>query len=371
MRPHDEAIVTVEPASAGSPAPAAGVWAIAGGRAIIVDAAGPATLLVPAEAVLLLGVDLPLPSRAKRLAALPFAVEDRIADPVDAVHLTLGDAIGDRRYLVGVVRHARMVEWIAIADAAGIGSAAFVPDALALPAPVEGWSVEVTGARALVRAADGTGFAVPLPMLVAAWEAAGRPPAQAVGDPLPLVMTGRGAAFPPVPVSERVAAAPIDLRQGIYSRRRGAWPSTARKVAMILALAAVAHGVIAVGDTLMLRRIADRRQAALQQLVVTTAPGVPTGGDDFTTRVADLLPRPTGSNRFVPLLARVSGALAPIGPALAVRTMAFEGEALTIDLDSPETGIADRLRAALSAAGVAAQVAPAPGGGLRITARGA
>ena len=369
MRPHDEAIVTIEPAPAG---PAAGVWAVAGGAAILVDGTVPATtLLVPSESVLLLPVDLPLPNRAKRLAALPFAVEDRIADPIDAVHLALGDAIGDRRYLVAVVRHNVMAEWVAIAEGAGIGAAAFVPDALALPAPVEGWSVEVTGGRALVRAADGTGFAIPLPMLVAAWEAAGRPVVQALGEPLPEAMAGDGAAFPPAPLDDRIAAAPIDLRQGAYARRRTAWPSTTRKVAMILGLAALAHGVIAVADTLMLQRIAERRQAALQQLVATTAPSVPTGGDDFMVRVADLLPRPTGANRFVPLLSRVAGALSPIGPALVVNAMTFEGNALTLDCQSPETGMADRLRAALSAAGVAAQVSAAPGGGLRIVARGA
>lgn len=369
MRPHDEAIVTIEPAPAG---PAAGVWAVAGGKAILVDATVAATtLLVPSESVLLLAVDLPLPNRAKRLAALPFAVEDRIADPIDAVHLALGDAIGDRRYLVAVVRHGVMSEWVAIADAAGIGAAAFVPDALMLPAPVDGWSVEVSGGRALVRAAGGTGFAIPLPMLVAAWEAAGRPVVQALGEPLPEAMAGDGAAFPPAPFSDRIAAAPIDLRQGVYARRRTAWPSTTRKVAMILGLAALAHGVIAVADTLMLERIAARRQAALQQLVATTAPSVPTGGDDFMVRVADLLPRPTGSNRFVPLLSRVAGALSPIGPALVVNRMDFEGNALTLDCQSPETGMADRLRAAFSAAGVAAQVSAAPGGTLRIVARGA
>lgn len=368
MRPHDEAIVTIEPAPAG---PAAGVWAIAGGRAIVVDAAGPATLLVPSESVLLLGVDLPLPSRAKRLAALPFAIEDRIADPIDAVHLVLGGAIGDKRYLVAVVRHAVMAEWIAIAEAAGIGGAAFVPDALVLPAPVEGWSVDLRDGRALVRAADGTAFAMGQAMLVAAWSAAGKPAVQASGDPLPEAMAGQGSAFPAAALPERVAAAPIDLRQGIYARRRGPLPSTARKVAMILGLAALAHGVIGIADTLMLQRIAERRQAALQQLVVTTAPGVPTGGDDFATRVADLLPRANGTNRFVPLLSRVGGALTPIGATLIVRGMTFEGNALTIECESPETGMADRVRAALSAAGIAAQVANGPGGALRIVARGA
>ncbi|WP_430635276.1 hypothetical protein [Sphingomonas hankookensis] len=140
---------------------------------------------------------------------------------------------------------------------------------------------------------------------------------------------------------------------------------------MILGAAALAHGVIAVADTLMLQRIAERRHDALQQLVATTAPSVPTGGDDFMVRVADLLPRPTGTNRFVPLLSRVAGALNPIGPVLVVRTMTFEGNALTIECRSPETGMADRVRAALATAGVVAQVVAAPGGGVRIVARGA
>ncbi|MEH3040190.1 MAG: type II secretion system protein GspL [Sphingomonas paucimobilis] len=361
--------MTIEPAPAG---PAAGVWAVAGGEAILVDRAVAATtLLVPSESVLLLSVDLPLPNRAKRLAALPFAIEDRIADPLDAVHLALGDAVGDKRYLVAVVRHGVMAEWIAAAEAAGIAGAAFVPDALVLPVPVEGWSVALSEGRALVRAADGIGFALPLAMLVAAWEAAGRPKVAASGDPLPEAMAGDGAAFPLPPLADRVAAAPIDLRQGAYARRRTAWPSTTRKVSMILGLAALAHGVIAVADTLMLQRIAERRYDALQQLVATTAPSVPTGGDDFMVRVADLLPRPTGSNRFIPLLSRVGGALSPIGPVLVVRSMNFEGNALTIECESPETGMADRVRAALSAAGVAAQVVAAPGGTLRIVARGA
>ena len=180
----------------------------------------------------------------------------------------------------------------------------------------------------------------------------------------PVLVAGLGGAA-------TLAAAPIDLRQGTYARRRTAWPSTTRKVAMILGIAALAHGAIAVADTLMLQRIAERRYDALQQLVATTAPAVPTGGDDFMVRVADLLPRPTGTNRFVPLLSRVGGALSPIGPVLVVRTMNFDGNALTIECESPETGMADRVRAALSAAGVAAQVVAAPGGGLRIVARGA
>ena len=97
---------------------AGGVWTLSGERLIIAEPGGPATVLVPSESVLLLAVDLPLASRAKRLAALPFAIEDRIADPLDAVHIALGAEIAPQRYLVAVVRHTLMLRWIELADAA-------------------------------------------------------------------------------------------------------------------------------------------------------------------------------------------------------------------------------------------------------------
>ena len=94
MRPAHEAIVTAGSSAMGAPdleAPRAdGVWTLAGDRLIIVDASGPATILVPTEQVRLLAVDLPLANHAKRLAALPFAIEDKIAEPLENVHIALG-----------------------------------------------------------------------------------------------------------------------------------------------------------------------------------------------------------------------------------------------------------------------------------------
>ena len=61
----------------------AGIWAIDGDSLLAVERfdIGPAIVLVPTEAVLLLTADLPLPSPRRRAEALPFAIEDRIAVP--------------------------------------------------------------------------------------------------------------------------------------------------------------------------------------------------------------------------------------------------------------------------------------------------
>ncbi len=357
------------PGPSSSDASVAGVWTLSGREMIIAEPGGPATVLVPSESVLLLAVDLPVAGRARRLAALPFAVEDRIAEPIESVHLALGKEVAPKRFLVAVVRHERMADWVDRAEEAGLGRAAMVPDALALPVPPEGaWSVDLGDHRAVVRAGDGTGFACPAAMLRPAWEAAGRPPAIAYGAPLPDEMTLAGAELEGAPLARRLAAPALDLRQGAYARRRapaGVW----RRLVWIVALGAAAHTVIAIADTAMLRVIADRRAAETRALVAAMAPDVVVDGN-FATTIADMLP--TGASTvpqtFLPLVARLSSALGPFGGGLAVRTMTFQADTLTLDMERGDPALATRLRTALDGARIKANVVQSPDGTIRITA---
>ncbi len=370
----------MSPNATGAPDPnissAAGVWTLAGDRLIITVREWPATILVPTGQVRLLAVDLPLPSHARRVAALPFAIEDRIAEPVDSVHLALGEQIAPGRYLVGIVRHEVMARWVAQAEEAGIGHAAMVPDVLTLPRPAEGWAVSQSGSRAAVRDADGTGFEVPAPLLRPAWEAAGRPGVTSYGEPLPDDMQKGSAsldaaAFGP---AAGAAVAALNLRQGAYAVRKVAGGSSLwRKFAWVAAIGAAAHVVIAFGDVIMLRNIADRREAETRAAALVAAPGVALG-DDLANSITGLLP--TGGGQvpqvFLPLVNRVSGALGPLSGALTVRAMTFEGRMLTLDLDaSTDAGLPGQIESALKGAGVGAQVARSPEGAIRITASAA
>ena len=183
-------------------------------------------------------------------------------------------------------------------------------------------------------------------------------------------MAGAGPALPPAPLHERVAAAGIDLRTGPYARRVERLPTFARKLATILVAAALAHVVIAAGDALMLRAIAERRELQARTLIATAAPGVPLPEDGLAEAVTDLLPRASGSNGFAASLTRVSAALAPLGAEVAARRIDYRGGALVIDLDAGDPGLGVRVRSVLSGAGIAAQVAALPGG-VRITVAGA
>lgn len=347
--------------------PADGVWRLEDGHGIIAESGGPATLLVPGESVLLLAVDLPLPSRAKRIAALPFAIEDRIADPVDAVHIALGQEIAAGQYLVGVVRHDRMQQWVEAAEAAGLAHAAILPDALALPVPETGnWNIEARGARVLVRNSDGTGFAAPRAMIAAIWEKAGRPAIHNLGREPVGELPQDYLADDPVAGEQRLAAPALDLRQGVYARRGGR-SNWRKRLGWIVAAGIAAHVVISAADTVMLRVIAERRADDLRATVAQVAPGTSISGD-LRSGIADMLPvaGPAGS-AFVPQLTRASRALAPLDGTITTRAMRFEGNALVIDLEPGEAGLIERVQGALRSAGVEGQVALAPDGAVRVT----
>lgn len=344
-----------------------GIWAISDTGISIVDPDGPATILVPGESVRLLAVDLPLASRAKRREALPFAIEDRIADSPDRVHLALGVEVAPKCYLVGVVAHDRMEAWIAITEAAGLGHAAMVPDMLALPVPQkEQWAVEVAGARALVRTGDGAGFALPAAMLEGAWRRAGEPAVIGYGTPLPEAM---GAARAPGDIARELARPALDLRQGIYARRGSRSTSGAgRRLGWILGIGLAAHATIAAADTMMLRTIADRREAEVRTLAAQMAPGAALDGDPRDS-VPEMLPAPAGNDRFLPLLDRISTALGPVAPAIAMHSIAYRANAMTLDMGTLEPDAVPRIRAALADAAIDASVTNAPDGSIRVEAK--
>jgi general secretion pathway protein L len=349
------------PDSAGAdPSGTAGIWSLGDAGLSEVERfdLGPAIVLVPTESVLLLAVDLPLPGLRRRTEALPFAIEDRIAEPLAAVHLALGAEIAPQRHLAGIVSHAVMQGWVATLDAAGLTTARIVPDALALPAPAPGfWSVDLAGGRALVRTDDGTGFALPADHLHAAWAAAGRPRCIAYGDSLPVELSGDEGALEPGPLALRLARPALDLRQGAYGVARGGMSRLGRRIALVAAAGLVAHGAIAAADTIALNHIASERAAETRTLLTQVAPNA-TIGDDVAASASDLLPENgSGPSRFLPLMMRVSGALKQLGPAVSLRSVAFDAGANTLSLEL-ETATMEGLQTvspALRAQGLSAE----------------
>ncbi|MGB3738707.1 MAG: type II secretion system protein GspL [Pontixanthobacter sp.] len=369
-----------------------GIWSLDNGNLASVEDfdEGPCVVLVHSENVLMLAVELPpIASAAKRRAALPFAIEDRVAQPLEKVHVALGAELSPNVFLVCVVRHDLMQRWIARLELADLHHASLVPDALALPRPTPGhWAVDLVGGvrddmddadpagRACIRAPDGTGFAMPAAMLEQAWTAAGEPRCIAFGDPLPPHMQGAfepavgepaplgevpGASLPPglllqeQSLAQRLIVPALDLRQGIYAAPRAGFDPLRKRIATILGIGLVAHAAIAGANVMALSNIADEREAEVRLLAQNMQPPF-TIDADLAVTAAAITPTASSSapGQFLPLLTRAGTALGASVGVLTWQSVGFDAatQSLTLAVEAADLEALQAASAALEAGGL-------------------
>jgi general secretion pathway protein L len=109
-------------------APASGMLAEAaadiGDREVIV--------LVPSAEVLTTCVDIPVRGGAKLQAALPYALEEYLADDVDKLHFAAGAKRASGKTPVSVASHERVTDWVERLVEANIHASAIVADSYGL-----------------------------------------------------------------------------------------------------------------------------------------------------------------------------------------------------------------------------------------------
>lgn len=304
------------------------------------------------EQAVLLAVTLPKMAASQRRGAVQFAVEDRIAQPLDLVHVVLGPKLRDNGaaadWLVAVVGADVMESQLASAPP---GAQAWVLDVLALQPPQAGqWSVLALQDRILVRLADGSGFATTPALLPMLWAADGQPDIVLLGGALPAG----------VPVAQRMPlAAPdpliagFDLRTGRFARRGAGWPKGARALAVVAALAVVGHLVLLGLDILGLSRTADAREAALRAAL--TEAGQAADGDVEAALTAALARQgPAATGAFLPLLAQAFGAMAAQSGQVQIKDLRFASDqnALTLTIEAPDLAALQTAETAFAGAGL-------------------
>jgi general secretion pathway protein L len=364
-----------------------------------------ATLLLPAERVLCARVSVPARTRRQLAAALPFAVEERLACDLDAVHIATGAMTPGSPVTVRVVDRGLLEQTLAAAAASGIEVERVEVDAERLPleAGVDAVGL-LTAERALLRTASHTlavpraQLAVVLPMLVAEakagtdgseGEAVPAGDAGAGGPPRHRCLLLHDAAVPPT-AAERAAlhaahldyeeravdafallaagpadavaagAGRIDLLQGPYARQAGGsfdarpWRLAAGLAAAWFVVAVAAD--VARGSWLSLH--AEETRTRAEALYREWFPG--------ETRIADLRRQvmgrlgDAGGGGGAPAL-ELLGVLAAAARAqqdVEVESVTYHGERgeLAVQLLAPDIARIDSLRDALLASGVDASV---------------
>ena len=85
-------------------------------------------VLVPASSVLTTAVDIPIKAGARLRAALPYALEEQLADDIENLHFAAGQRSDDGLLTASVVAHSQMQEWISALDDAGIAATQVIPE---------------------------------------------------------------------------------------------------------------------------------------------------------------------------------------------------------------------------------------------------
>ena len=89
-------------------------------------------VLVPAANVLTTAVNIPVRRGTRLLAALPFALEEHVADDIDELHFAAGARRESGLVPAAVVSHELMAEWLERLSAAGISPARIIPESYGL-----------------------------------------------------------------------------------------------------------------------------------------------------------------------------------------------------------------------------------------------
>ncbi|HEU0195849.1 MAG TPA: type II secretion system protein GspL [Nevskiaceae bacterium] len=133
-------------------APMDDVLALASGRRVV--------LFVPGGAVHLANAQVPTRQASKVLQAIPYELEDQLAEDVETLHFAIGAREADGSYPVAVVARGEMDQWLAPLRKHGADVDAVVPETLCLPPPLSdgGWPVLVEPDQVTVRSGAYAGF---------------------------------------------------------------------------------------------------------------------------------------------------------------------------------------------------------------------
>ena len=334
----------------------------ASGRRVVV--------LVPAADLLLTEVAIPSSNRQRVRKAVPYALEDLLAQDVEDLHFALGSRTDDGHWPVAVAARARMEYWLENLREAGILPDRVLPEPLALPLAAGMVSLLVEDGRVLLRdqrcsAQALSTDALPDILALLAGRAEGAPPLQVwhCAGELPdmsenFTLDMQDCEQDGLGVLAKGAANPepsIDLLQGAYSRKEHygqlwkPWRAAAALLLVSVLVGAVQQGL----QYRSLRAESAELKAGIEKLYLETFPG----GRMVDARVQmeqqlKALRRAQGAGQtdFLGLVGKMGGALAA-AQGIELMGANFRDGRLDLELTANDVQTLDRLKQALNEGG--------------------
>ncbi|HED18894.1 MAG TPA: type II secretion system protein GspL [Gammaproteobacteria bacterium] len=316
-------------------------------------------VLVPGCELSLFEVQIPGRNRQRVMRAVPYVLEEQLAEDVEDLHFALGAAREDNRYPVAVVERSRMTGWQTLLHEHGISASQWVPDILAVPSD-GGWNLLVDGETVLVRSGDYAGFATDaenLAVLFSMLQAKEQAPESArvfgsmvldlagvdldlVEDPAqPLELLARGYTQGPV----------IDLLQGAYSRREE-WGRLLRPWKTSAALLLVGIILAGISTGLNYHHLSRQKEQLAAEIKSVYSKAFPNARRIVNPRAQmeqhlKKLQRKTGvaSTDFLAMLAETANVIRA-AKGISVRGASYRDGRLDLDLVADNLQILDKLK---------------------------
>ena len=329
-----------------------------------IEAAGRrVVVLAPTADLFLTRAVVPTNSRPRARKAMPFAVEEQLAEDIESLHFALGTRDADGRWPVAVVARERMDAWLEQLHEAGILPDRFLPEPAALPLAPGGASLLLEADRILLRdqpwsAQSATRETLPglLELLMARNEAGIELQVWHCGGELPVWMEPVSARIEPCPdgplgvLASGLAASDsaVDLLQGAYSRKEQygrlwrPWRAAAALLVAGVLLAAVQHGL----DYRRLKAESDELSAQIGQVYRSAFPeGRVVNPRAQMEQQLNMLRQQQGAggNDFLSLVAQMGGVLSGT-PGVELMGVNFRDGRVDLELTASDVQTLDRLK---------------------------
>ncbi len=337
-------------------------------------------VLVPAADVLLTQVTLPTRQRQRLLKAVPYALEEQLAEEVESLHFALGRRDAAGRIAVAVVTRSRMDAWLERLWGAGLQPSVLIPDSLGVPVEPGQWSLLVEEETAILRCTPDEAHLLPLPLpapLLAERLAAGEAPAHvnvytATGAEPPeelvrfcsehhLELKSIACNNPLEMLTPGLEHGPaLNLLQGEYARtekkEQASWRPWLPAAALFAAVALLQTGMLA-ADHHRLSREAGQLAEAIDDTYRRAFPEATrvVAAQIQMERQLTLLRSGGAQDRFTTLLADTAPVLHRT-PGLELRGMRYGEGTLEIDLRLADLRALDTLKQELASTGLTIEI---------------
>ena len=304
-------------------------------------------LVLPMAVVSACAVKLPTVKARWLRQALPFAVEELLADEVEHLHLSLGECLADGRHLLLAVRRSLLQGWLTQVAAQGLHVAAIYVDADLLPR--DGTQVLLHGEHGLLGGAGELRLAFSRDT----W------PSLAASVEEPFALHDQPCPWPLLAAGQTQA---VNLAQGEFAIQQGSgqWRPW-RNVAALAGLWLVLQLGFDLGQSWYLQRQGDHYAAASQALYKELFPA-DTRIVNLKAQFAEHLSAASSDNQgaFFALLNHAVSALAEV-PQLTVQAVDFSQERgdLALQLQAADFASLEQLRQRLQQAGLPVQLGSA------------